>query len=351
MKYGRIRIEDGWLYHTSHMLSGSIPISDIVWAFHRRESPEASDHVRQVVANLLVVVTKRGRQYQFPMSEKEVLECLQVLCALNPRIAAGFPRGSRILLQNLPNTRDLGALETMDGRHILPGRLLRSGELYHLSMSDLHTLEREYRLQTIIDLRSVKERKLRPDDPLSQAQYYHIPLADEDADGFFEELTLMDMIGAIEGDPQTYMQDQYVRMIRDPYVISQLARVIEVIRQSGDGAVLWHCTLGKDRTDVVTAILLSIMGVPKETILKDYLRSNLYLAADREYALELMASRGFERDLMEPKINALYGVKERYLDRMFLVIEREYGSVNRFLRRGLYLTPRTIEDLCGKYLI
>lgn len=75
-------------------------------------------------------LTRRKKRYKFDMTEREVHECIKLLRALNPDMATGFPKGSRIVLQSLPNTRDLGAIITRDGRHILPRRLLRSGELY-----------------------------------------------------------------------------------------------------------------------------------------------------------------------------------------------------------------------------
>ena len=65
-----------------------------------------------------------------------------LLKILNPDMATGFPKGGRISLHSLPNTRDLGAIVTADDRHILPRRLLRSGELYHISESDKNRLER-----------------------------------------------------------------------------------------------------------------------------------------------------------------------------------------------------------------
>ena len=352
MRFGKIRIEDGEIHFSLHMIMNSVPCEDVAWAYHRRESLDhtAMDR-RQLVTNYLVIVTRKRKEYQFPMTEKEVQDCLRLLKVLNPSMTTGFPKGSRILMESLPNTRDLGAIQTSDGRYILPGRLLRSGELYHMSFLDRHVLEVDYSLKTVIDLRSAKEKQTRPDDRLTNVEYYHVPLADEETAGFFQELTIMDLVGAIEGDPDEYMQERYVRMIRDPYTIDQIARAMEIIRLNQNGAVLWHCSLGKDRTDILTALLLCTLGVPREHVLEDFMRSNIYLAAEKEYALELMAARGLETSGVEKKVRSLYEVKEQYLDAVFKAIEKDSGSVSRFLRRGLYLTPRTIDDLKNNYLI
>ena len=352
MRFGKIRIEDREIHFSLHMIANSVPCDDVVWAYHRRDSVDhASSDRRQLVTNYLVIMTKRRKVYQFSMTEKEVQDCLRLLKVLNPAMTTGFPKGSRILMESLPNTRDLGAIQTSDGRYILPGRLFRSGELYHMSMADRHLLEVEYNLKAVIDLRSAKEKKVRPDDILKGVEYYHVPLVDEEAVGFFQELTIMDLVGSIEGDPDLYMEERYVKMIRDPYTIDQIARAMEIIRMNQSGAVLWHCAFGKDRTDILTALLLCTLGVPRENVLEDYVRSNIYLAAEKEYALELMAARGLATPAVENRVRSLYEVKERYLDAVFRAIEQDYGSVSRFLRRGLYLTPRTIDDLKNNYLI
>ena len=351
MRYGKIRIDEGIIHFSSRMITNSLPTSDLVWAYHRRGTSSEETQGRTLVSNYLVLVTQRGRRFEFTMSEREVSDCLQVLKALNPSLAVGFPAGSRLLLQSLPNTCDLGAIETMDGRHILPGRLLHSGELYHASHADQDDLLREYALRTVIDLRAQGERENRPDDIMEGVSYQHLPLLDVDSGFLFDEVTFLDQIGSLEGNPRESIRKQYQRMVKDPYTVGQLARVIEIIRKNEGGAVLWHCSMGKDRTSLVTAILLEILGVSREVILKDYLRSNLYLAMEKEYAIELMAANGFDRRAAEPKVDALFEVEEGYLKAAFETIESEYGSLSRFHRRGLYLTQKNIDDLKEKYLI
>ena len=351
MRYGKIRIEDGAIHFTSHMLNVTLPCQEIVWAYYSRGGENRSKVDRQLVSQYLVVVTQKGRQYQFPMSEREITECLQLLRALNPKIAVGFPEGIRPAFQNLTNTRDLGGLETMDGKRILPCRILRSGELYHASSQDIQILERDYLVRSIIDLRSSKERRTRPDEEIPNSEVYHVPLLDESSFGYFQEVGMTDLITSIEGDPQTYIKEQYRKVIHDPYTVGQIARALELIRSIKEGAVLIHCSQGKDRVDMVITFLLCILGVPRETIRAEYMKSNQALAEEKRYAMELMDSRGFERRILESRIHAIYEVKVNYIDAMFYCIEAEYGSVSHFLRRGLYLTPKAVDDLKAKYLI
>ena len=152
MRYGKIRIEDGFFVFTRHMMLNSLPCKDILWAYMRREGADKTGE-KQLIINYLVIITRRQKRYKFDMTEQEVQDCLRLLKVLNPDLAVGFPKGSRLPLQNLPNTRDLGALMTEDGLHILPRKLLRSGEIYHASVADTRILSEEYNVKTVIDFR------------------------------------------------------------------------------------------------------------------------------------------------------------------------------------------------------
>lgn len=350
MKFGKIQIEGGHLNYTRHMMINSLPCEDILWAYMRRESADESA-VKQVISNYLVVVTRRKKRYKFDMTEREVQECIRILKMLNPAMAVGYPKGGRIHLQSLPNTRDLGALTTDGGLHIIPRKLLRSGDLYHLSMSDKEILADEYNLKTVVDFRTEAERRERPDTIMAGVEYYHIPIFDEDGVGLSREKKDVRAFMENTENAQDFMQKQYETIIRDQYSIKQYAKFLDLILHHKDGAILWHCSMGKDRAGVGTILLLSALGVPEDTIREDYLRTNRYLEGDRRYMERLMETKGAVGAEMEQKLDILFQVKESYIDAVFRVIREEYGSMDKFLRKGLYLTPKAKEELCDKYLL
>ena len=233
MRYGKIRIEDGFFVFTRHMMLNSLPCKDILWAYMRREGTDKTGE-KQLIINYLVIITRRQKRYKFDMTEQEVQDCLQLLKVLNPDLAVGFPKGSRLPLQNLPNTRDLGALMTVDGSHILPRKLLRSGEIYHASAADNRILSEEYNVKTVIDFRSAAEVKKKPDDIMAGVEYYHIPIRDEDSSGnsFFEHVM------SCYGDVDRYMQDWYRNFVTDEYSLKQYARFLDVLLHLKKGAVV-----------------------------------------------------------------------------------------------------------------
>lgn len=350
MRYGKIRIEDGYLVFTKHMMINSLPCKDILWAYLRREGADSSAR-KQLIVNYLVIVTRRKKRYKFDMTEREVQDCIRLLKVLNPEMAVGFPKGGRLPLLSLPNTRDLGALVTQDGRHILPRKLLRSGELYHVSLADQETLTEEYRLRTVIDLRTTAERKSKPDTIMPGVEYFHIPILDEETIGISREGGLADMLLNFAGNAQQYMEKQYESLIRDQFSVKQYARFLDVLLHQEDGAILWHCSAGKDRVGVGTALLLCVLGVPRETIRQDFMRTNVYLESELQYMLRLLETRTEVQESLADNLRILFKVKESYIDTVFHTIEKDYGTVDRFLRRALYLTPKAIEDLQEKYLI
>lgn len=350
MKYGKIRIEDGYLIFTKHMRINSLPCRDILWAYMRREGNE-EEAGRQIITNYLVIVTRRRKRYKFDMTEKEVHECMTLLRVLNPEMAVGFPRGGRVVLQSLPNTRDLGAIPVKDGRHILPRKLLRSGGLYHMSILDQVVLKNEYHLSTVIDFRNRMEREQKPDTILEGVKYYEIPIVDEEAIMISRERDVLDIIRNLQGDPDEFMIRQYQNFILDQFSVKQYARFLDLLIHQDEGAVLWHCSIGKDRVGVGTALLLCALGVSREDVLSDFLKTNACLEGEQEYMIRLMETKTIVDPGIMDKISCFYRVKEEYLDAVFDAIEQHYGSVDRFLRKALYLTPKAIEDLQEKYLV
>ena len=290
------------------------------------------------------------------MTDKEIHDCVQLLSALNPEIVVGFPKGGRIQLQSLPNTRDLGALVTEDGRHILPRRLLRSGSLYHISLTDQDVLTEEYHLTEVIDLRTKKEVLEKPDTLMEGVRYYEIPIVDEETLGISQEglsrpeniIKLMKNMNIV---PEEFIENQYRNFVRDQYSVKQYARFMDLILHHEGGAVLWHCSAGKDRVGVGTALLLSALGVPREVIREDFLKTNLYLEEEMQHMVRYLETKTIVDSRVMDKVRILYKVKGEYLDMVFDTIEKDYGSMEYFMKKALYLNPKAIDTLKNKYLV
>ncbi len=165
------------------------------------------------------------------------------------------------------------------------------------------------------------------------------------------ETVFFEHVMSCYGDVDRYMQDWYRNYITDEYSLKQYARFLDVLLHVKNGAVVFHSATGEDRTGVGTALLLFALGVPKETIRRDYMRSNPCLEDELKYMRRLYRADRPENSRKLADLNAFYQVKESYINTVFDVIEKENGGIERFLRKKLYLTSKASEELKKKYLI
>lgn len=353
MQYGKIRIQDGELFFKKHMIDNALPCCDILWAYRRRVCEQTGEDRGQpdyTIQNFVMIVTRRGKRYKFPMTEQESILCLEQLFRENPKTAIGYPRGGRLPLVSLSNTRDLGALKAKDGKCILPRRLLRSGELYHVSRQDQKVLTQDYRLRTVIDFRTERERKNKPDTYMEGVRYIRMPILEEETVGVTKERDFLEILTQFPGTGSEFLEQQYYSLALDRYCTDQYAKFFNCLLEQEDGAVLWHCSMGKDRVGVGTALLLFALGMPKNVIYTDFVRTNEFLEEELLYFLRLLEARGGGEEEAE-KLRMLFQVQETYLSNVFYRIKQEFGSMEQYLRKRMYLTPKALEELRKKYLI
>lgn len=347
MRYGKIRIEDGKIIFTKRVKTYTLPCSEIIWAYRRKE--ESAEH--RGIVHVVCIITRLRKKYRFEMSEEEAQECVKTLLEINPSMAVGYPRGARIPMQGLPNTRDLGGLKTLDGRKILPHRLIRSGDLYHLSFEDRRTLLEECHLTKVIDFRTERERQKKPDTILEGVTYISHPILDETAVGVTREGNFLEELASLKTDMSTFLEKVYRELVTDPYSTDQYAKFFDELLLQEDGAVLYHCSVGKDRVGVGTALLLSALGVPREVIMEDYLRTNEYLKPEAEYVIQLLETRMVVTPQIYSNVQAAFSARKTYLESVFDVIEGQYGTMDVYLKKEMYLSPRLLEQLRCRFLI
>ena len=197
----------------------------------------------------------------------------------------------------IPNKRDLGGIRTKDGRRIRPGMLVRSAMLGKAEEKDLEGIS------AVIDLRTAGERGEAPDRTFGQ-EYLPLPVFEEVNAGIsHEERTRNAVI-----PDMAYLYGLMMKQNADSFRKILLA----IMGHDYDtGAVLWHCTEGKDRCGMTAALVLEALGVDREDILKDYLKTNLVNVAKAEaIRAKLVGSHGEE---FADSVYRAYIADERYL--------------------------------------
>lgn len=266
-------------------------------------------------------------------------------------------RFKKINLQGAQNTRDLGGTPTADQRVIKEHMLIRSGALAGITKADQDRLIKEYHLKTVIDFRTETERQEKPDPVMEGVEYISNPILGEQLVGITREKEgkgeqIDQMIGQImksgAGGDQ-YMANLYAHMVLQKEVRENYAKFFDLLLEHREGAVLWHCTAGKDRVGVGTALLLSALGVEREQIFSDYLMTNCFLKEEVDQIVERVAGM-FSQEGAGKAVRQMLSVKRSYLEAVFAQIDQNFGGIDRYLREETGLTKEKRAALQEKYL-
>jgi protein-tyrosine phosphatase len=222
-----------------------------------------------------------------------------------------------IPFERLHNVRDLGGLPGLEGRLVRTGVLYRADSLAKLDGADLDRF-RALGVRTVIDLRYPWEIEARGRVPESvDVEYFNFSIEHRPYDQAEIDPDV---------DPWRFLADRFAEVASDGAV--ELRCVLESIAAADDGALVFHCASGKDRTGIVAALVLSILGVSEADIATDFALTEL--ATDRLVAEWRVANP--DRVLRWPS----YGRAPEAIIRYFLAdLTSEHGSVEAYIRERL----------------
>jgi protein-tyrosine phosphatase len=212
------------------------------------------------------------------------------------------------------NFRDLGGYPTRDGRTLRWRTLFRSDALHNLTAADVAHMRDELGVGVVIDLRSSVE--IRDDGrgllgDRREVRFHHVPLFDRQTVERAAEV------------PIHTLADRYYLLAE--FAKTAIAEVVTAIAES-DAPAVYHCAAGKDRTGVISAVLLGVLDVPDEVIVADYAATQENLEAIIE---RLMGLEGYKAMLTALPPDTLHAEPET----MIALLERirsEYGSMPEY---------------------
>ena len=186
-----------------------------------------------------------------------------------------------IELESVSNVRDLGGIPVEGGCEITPGLFFRGSALYSITENDRETLFNQLGITCVIDVRTGWEREAKPDITMPGVENLHIPFYDLEKVGieYTEPAAGTKVIGRdVACDP-----DRFYRSLANPLTVRQMREGIhQVLDHAMQGEPVYiHCSGGKDRAGILTLLLLTILGASRESILEDYLLTNV--ARDKNY--------------------------------------------------------------------
>ena len=257
---------------------------------------------------------------------------------------------SRILpFSTVYNFRDFGDYRVEGGAKIAPGRLFRSAHLNQLSGDDM-TRFQVLGVSTVIDMRYPPERQRQP-NRLPEGQDI-TTLAFEAVSGQAEmkiaphEAFLEHDLMTAE-DARNYMLGSYARRPNDPAFQKLVRRSLLHMADTG-APVLVHCAAGKDRTGTLVALIQTLLGVDRETVMEDYMLTMTAIDVDSVLAMAApQISKRYGRDYKPEMLYPIFSVSEDYLEQAFDTM----GDITTYLTDVIGLSLNQMSAIKAHYLV
>lgn len=249
-----------------------------------------------------------------------------------------------IPFENLANFRDIGGYPTEDGHMVVWDKVYRSVSLVGLNGDDIDRLE-QLNLHLVCDIRSAAEVEEAPDMlPTTVQTYLHLPAQ--------AEVTRWDRLWWLifrRHRLNELLQHVYIHVMieQNPQIFAQIFRRLA---DESSYPVLIHCTAGKDRTGVVVALLLRLLGVPEQIVISDYTLSNHAYAFIQKLVaktIRQLTTMGLKEKDVQPLLDA----NPRNMQAMLSYIDQHYGSVEDYIRTKVGIAPETIERIKSNLLV
>lgn len=237
------------------------------------------------------------------------------------------------------NFRDLGGYHNDRGQTVSWGRIYRADSLSNLSVDDLEILKQRH-ITVDCDLRSAFEQRSMPDKLTDGIRYVDCHVYPEEGDDDRQvktpgKVVTTDYLGSI--------YQHIILNVHSQHAFGQVMK--ELVTLAPDEALVFHCSAGKDRTGMMSALILKTLGVDDQTIIKDYLLTNgLY-----DFASSRQSLSDNQMSQLVAKMNTTKGdgpVMKGFLQ----TIEQGWQTIDCFLVQQLGLTQEQVDRLRKQYL-
>jgi protein-tyrosine phosphatase len=227
----------------------------------------------------------------------------------------------QINFERIFNFRDLGGYNTSDGRKVEWRKLFRSGELQNMTTGDAETLKHEIVLASVLDLRSNLEIAEQGLGLVSTAKWkYH-------------NISMISDGGDREGNIKRYqnltnMGEFYLRLLQQKEFSKRLIEALTIIANPLNQPLVFHCSAGKDRTGLLAAIVLSVLGVDDEDIAGDYFLTASHPHKQYNHITSEIKKEGTAKGLPE----FFWEVTPELMLQFLAKFKEEYGSAGQYLQ-------------------
>lgn len=252
----------------------------------------------------------------------------------------------RLALEGAPNVRDLGGYAVAGGGQTRWGRIFRAGRLSGLTPTDQQLLA-GYNIRAICDFRREDEyqRDVTALGAFTAAAIHNLPISPGSHSGSMQE---MEDSGLGEIDFSNWMV--IVNRELALHHFGTFQEMFRILLGTADGAFLFHCSAGKDRTGFAAALILAALGVSEDTIMEDYLLTREYYPPPGEVEYLVAKYVGEDADVDTAIFEAMMDSRREYLDAALEAVKTEFGSMDDYLAGPIGLTDADRETLIQRYV-
>ena len=249
------------------------------------------------------------------------------------------------------NARQLGGY-CIGNMQIKEDLLLRTARLSALSSEDSVLLADKFKVQCIYDFRGKEESESAPDVIPGDSRYLSLSISFTSGEtsayagrGTDEEMVKMLLAYADDPRVQAMCDGMYDKIFLDESSHEVYRRFFAdlVALDPADGAVLWHCTQGKDRAGAASAMILAALGANRELIMADFTLS-------KEYYDPHISQIPVQTDSQRKVVSTLLSVNPEIFAMTLDKIDAKYGSLRNYLTECIGVTPEMMDTLRSKYL-
>lgn len=262
-------------------------------------------------------------------------------------------------LSGVGNARELGGYPAKNGKTVKHGVLLRTAALANATSQDIARLQDVYHLAVVADLRMTLEVQPAPDPEIPGAKNLHLRIIDEQAmqksiaDAKAEGLDLSNKLDLLKAAIKSgILNDQmYINFLSGKQGKESYGIMFQELLALPEGrSLLFHCTQGKDRTGCAAMLILSALGVDENTIMDDFLLTNIFNAELIESERQLLTEQGYSGEELVRFMKAMDEVDPQYMTNAINWMKENYGSVTGYITQELGISEEQLEILRTKFL-
>ena len=278
------------------------------------------------------------------------------------RISTSELKQQFIPVNGIVNARDLGGYIMQDGRKLRDGAFIRAAHLADATDDDLQYLS-SIPTTKVIDFRKDIEMNGKTDRMVPGAEYIRLEIdasgkivsqATEDEKRLFTGNKQFDVkkfmvMAAFNPMAQRIAQLMYPNLTNDPECREQFRQFFRLILETTHGAILYHCTQGKDRTGFASALILAALGADRDTIVADFDATNRVYEEDVRQCCQNVRLMG-GKEIEIATVKSFLGANTDNFIKALESIDREFGTMEAYLKGPIGLTDQDILTLRERYL-